>query len=166
MRKISNSIQKGDFKMLIYADAQSDRTSPPKPPANIEMQDGFLTVRAVSSVDDSPLPRATVMIYSEDRGRPQTQKVLETGVDGNTEKMTLPAPAKKYSLSATSVVVPYSRYTIRVEFPGFYTNVYKNAQVFADTTTTQESRMDPLPFGVKNVPGLEKIYTIPSQFTG
>lgn len=148
--------------MLIYADAQGNREAPSRPPASIEMQDGFLTVRAVSSVDDSPLTRATVMIYSEDQGRPQTQKVLETGVDGNTEKVALSAPAKKYSLSATSVVVPYSRYTIRVEFPGFYTNVYKNAQIFADTTTTQESRMDPLPFGVKNTTGMEKVYTIPS----
>ena len=148
--------------MLIYEDAQGNRAAPTRLPANIEMQDGFLTVRAVSSVDDSPLPRATVMIYSEDQGRPQTQKVLETGVDGNTEKVALSAPAKKYSLSATSVVVPYSRYTIRVEFPGFYTNVYKNSQIFADTTTTQESRMDPLPFGVKNTTGMEKIYTIPA----
>lgn len=148
--------------MLIYADAQGKRAAPSRSSANIEMQNGYITVRAVSSVDDSPLPKATVMIYSEDQGHPQTQKVLETGVDGNTEKVALSAPAKKYSLSATSVVVPYSRYTIRVEFPGFYTNVYKNAQIFADTVTTQESRMDPLPFGVKNTPGMEKVFTIPS----
>lgn len=148
--------------MLIYSNAQDNRSAPPSPTSNIEMQNGYLTVRAVSAVDNSPLPRATVMLYSEDQGRPQTQKVLETGVDGNTETIPLPAPAKKYSLTATSVVVPYSRFTIRVEFPGFYTNVYKNAQVFTETTTTQESRMDPLPFGVKNVPGMEKVYTIPS----
>lgn len=106
------------------------------------------------------------MIYSEDEGKPVTNKVLETGIDGNTERIALPAPAKKYSLSATSVVVPYSRYTIRVEFPGYYTNVYKNAQIFADTTTIQESRMDPLPFGVRNAPGMEKVYTIPTPGPG
>lgn len=138
----------------------------PGSPSNIEMQNGYLTVRVISSVDDSPLSRATVMIYSEDEGRPVTNKVLETGIDGNTEKIALLAPAKKYSLTATSVVVPYSRYTIRVEFPGYYTNVYKNAQVFADTTTIQESRMDPLPFGVRNAPGMEKVYTIPTPGPG
>lgn len=148
--------------MLVYSNEKGNRSAPPASSATIEMQEGYLSVRAISSVDDSPLPRATVMIYSEDRGRPQTQKVLETGLDGKTETIALLAPAKKYSLSATSVVVPYSRYTIRVEFPGFYTNVYKNAQIFADTTTTQESRMDPLPFGVKNTRDMEKVYTIPS----
>ena len=145
--------------MLIYSNEQN--THAPGNPGNIEMQDGYLTVRVVSSVDDSPMSRATVMIYSEDHGRPVTNKVLETGIDGNTEKVALSAPAKKYSLTATSIIVPYSRYTIRVEFPGFYTNVYQNSQVFADTTTIQESRMDPLPFGVRNAPGMEKVYTIP-----
>jgi hypothetical protein len=147
--------------MLVQSNTPSTMRTTSGSPVNVEMQNGYLTVRVVSSVDDSPLSRATVMIYSEDQGRPVTNKVLETGIDGNTEKIALPAPAKKYSLSATSVVVPYSRYTIRVEFPGFYTNVYKNSQVFADTTTIQESRMDPLPFGVRNAPGMEKVYTIP-----
>ncbi len=148
--------------MIVQSNPPSPGRGTPGSPANIEMQNGYLTVRVVSSIDDSPLSRATVMIYSEDQGRPVTNKVLETGIDGNTEKIALPAPAKKYSLSATSVVVPYSRYTIRVEFPGYYTNVYKNSQVFADTTTIQESRMDPLPFGVRNAPGMEKVYTIPT----
>ena len=145
--------------MLIYSNEQN--THAPSNPVNIEMQDGYLTVRVVSSVDDSPMSRATVMIYSEDHGRPVTNKVLETGIDGNTEKVALSAPAKKYSLTATSIIVPYSRYTIRVEFPGFYTNVYQNSQVFADTTTIQESRMDPLPFGVRNDPGMKKSIPYP-----
>lgn len=151
--------------MLVNLNGPDTRSDPPVSSGNIEMQNGYLTVRVVSSVDDSPVSKATVMIYSEDEGRPVTNKVLETGIDGNTEKIALPAPAKKYSLSATSVIVPYSRWTIRVEYPGYYTNVYKNSQVFADTTTIQESRMDPLPFGVRNAPGMEKVYTIPTPPT-
>lgn len=155
--------------MLMYKDPPNTQV-----PANqqetagqdVEMQNGFLRVRVISASTEEPLSRATVMIYSEDHGAPQTQKVLSTGVDGNTETVALPAPAKKYSLLATSVVVPYSRYTIRVEYPGYYTNIYKNAQVFAATTTIQESSMDPLPFGVKNAPGMEKIYTVPPTGPG
>ncbi len=156
--------------MLMYKDpptTQAPATNQETPAGqNIEMQNGFLRVRVLSASTEEPLSKATVMIYSEDQGAPQTQKVLTTGVDGNTETVALSAPAKKYSLLATSVVVPYSRYTIRVEYPGYYTNIYKNAQVFAATTTIQESSMDPLPFGVKNAPGMEKIYTIPPTGPG
>jgi len=150
--------------MLIYKDPPEAQKAPPA--QNIEMQNGFLRVRVLSASSEEPLAKATVMIYSEDGGAPQTQKVLVTGVDGNTETVALSAPAIKYSLLATSVIVPYSRYTIRVEYPGYYTNIYKNAQVFAATTTIQESSMDPLPFGVKQAPGMEKVYTIPETGPG
>jgi hypothetical protein len=150
--------------MLMYKNTPKAIEAPPG--QNIEMQNGFLRVRVLSASSEEPLAKATVMIYSEDDGAPETQKVLVTGVDGNTETVALSAPAKKYSLLATSVIVPYSRYTIRVEYPGYYTNIYKNAQVFAATTTIQESSMDPLPFGVKQAPGMEKVYTIPETGPG
>jgi hypothetical protein len=150
--------------MLMYKNPPNDQKTPSG--QSIEMQNGYLRVRVVSASTEEPLARATVMIYSEDHGEPETQKVLTTGVDGNTETIALSAPAKKYSLLATSVIVPYSRYTIRVEYPGYYTNIYKNAQVFAATTTIQESSMDPLPFGVKSAPGMEKVYTIPETGPG
>jgi hypothetical protein len=157
--------------MLMYKEPPHNQKEPagnqPAPSGrDIEMQDGYLRVRVVSASTEEPLARATVMIYSEEHGEPETQKVLTTGADGNTEKIALSAPAKEYSLLATSVIVPYSRYTIRVEYPGYYTNIYKNAQVFAATTTIQESSMDPLPFGVKNAPGMEKVYTIPETVPG
>ena len=128
----------------------------------IELENGYLIVEA-RKPDGSPLPNATVRIESEDREVNIKSKVLKTDANGRTETITVPAPARRYSLLETSIVVPFTRLTIRVEYPGYYTNVYKHAQVFARTTTTQTSRMTPLPAGMKNVPGLEKVYEIPAQ---
>jgi hypothetical protein len=135
---------------MTYEDAK-------QPP--IEMDEGFLIVE-VRMPDGAPIPNATITIDSEDGG-PIRNKILKTDPEGRTEMIALPAPAKKYSLTATSVVVPYSQYTVRVQYPGYYTNVYQNAQIFARTTTTQTSRMTLLPPGVKDSSELEKIYKIP-----
>lgn len=131
----------------------------------IEMDNGYLIVEA-RKPDGSLLPNATIRIESEDREINVGNKVLKTGANGRTVTITLPAPSRKYSLVETSIIMPYSRFTIMVEYPGYYTNVYKHAQVFAKTTTTQTSTMTPLPAGMKNVPGLEKVYEIPAQPLG
>ncbi len=129
---------------------------------DIPMEDGFLTVEVISGRDDTPIPRATVMIYSEENGLIM-QRVLLTGINGKTETVALSAPAKRFSLMEISVIIPYSRYTIRIESQGYYTNVYRNAQVFADTLSIQTSRMTPLPFGVRGGPEIEKIFDIPER---
>ena len=90
----------------------------------IEMDDGFLIVRTLRP-DGSSLENATVKITG--RG---TELVYHTDSNGRTGKIPLPAPATKYSLSATSVVVPYTVYDVRAEYPGFYTNVYEGGTDF------------------------------------
>lgn len=127
-----------------------------------EMENGYLIVEALKP-DGIPLPNATVSIESEEPGMNAGTKVLKTGSGGRTATITLPAPSTKYSLMKTSIILPYSRYTIRVGYPGYYTNVYKHAQIFAKTTTTQTSRMTLLPAGKKSVPGQEKVFEIPPQ---
>ena len=131
----------------------------------IEMDNGYLIVEA-RKPDGTLLPDATIRIESEDREINVGNQVLKTGANGRTGTITLSAPARRYSLSETSIVMPYSRFTIKVEYPGHYTNVYKHAQVFAKTTTTQTSTMTPLPVGMKNASGLEKVYEIPAQPLG
>ena len=131
------------------------------PPQNIEMENGFLVVRAMRQ-DGTSLPGATVQVVDEDGNG--TERTLHTDQYGRTQKISISAPAAKYSLTETSIVVPYANVTIRVSYHGYYTNVYKNAQIFARTLTEQDSNMVPLPKGVRNAP--EKIFTIPPPAVG
>jgi hypothetical protein len=118
---------------------------------------GFLIVEVLLT-DRTPISLATVMIYSEVQDQITMYKVLQTGINGKTEPVCFNfAENNVYICGGAPIALP-AKFTIRVEYSGFYTNLYKNAQIPKDTLSVQTSLMIPLAFGTKNLPGQEKIY--------
>lgn len=120
-------------------------------------KNGFLVVEVLQT-DRTPLSLSAVMIYSENQGEVVTHKVLYTGINGKTEPICFDIINQKLLLCGGFPVASPPKFTIRVEYNGFYTNIYKNVQIFADTLAVQTCFMTPLAFGMKNMPGLEKTF--------
>lgn len=140
-----------DESISVFQDAGQQST---------EMQDGFLIVEILQR-DGSPVPRATVILYTVQDGKPVTMRVVQTGIDGRTERMPLAAPAMKFSLLETSIDVPSITFSMRIELEGYYTQTFRDTKVFAGTETMHTITLSPLPLGVSNVeiPGGTEIPT-------
>jgi hypothetical protein len=67
-----------------------------------------------------------------------------TDRSGNTPRIALPAPSKRYSESPGDGV-PYGIYNVEVSIPGYYANIYSNIPVFDTITSVQTADMIPLP---------------------
>jgi hypothetical protein len=128
-----------------YTAFQQDGTSSRR----VDMQNGFLFVE-VFTADGRPIPRASILIYTENNGKVETAKVERTGIDGRTQRIALAVPAKEFSLLETSIQVPYKTFSIRIEIEGYYTETYRNVQIYTDTTITLKATLSPLPLGVNN----------------
>ena len=73
--------------------------------------------------------------------------VLYSGRDGKTETLTLPAPARGFSLEPArdGAPVPYALYNADVRLDGFYTQSYIRIPVFDGITSIQRASLIPLP---------------------
>ena len=73
--------------------------------------------------------------------------VLYSGRDGKTEAVTLPAPARAYSLEPArdGAPVPYALYNADVRMDGFYAQSYIRIPVFDGITSIQRASLIPLP---------------------
>ena len=73
--------------------------------------------------------------------------VLYSGRDGKTEVLTLPAPARGYSLEPArdGAPVPYALYNADVRMDGFYKQSYIRIPVFDGITSIQRASLIPLP---------------------
>ena len=73
--------------------------------------------------------------------------VLYSGRDGKTEALTLPAPARGYSLEPArdGAPVPYALYNADVRMDGFYKQSYIRIPVFDGITSIQRASLIPLP---------------------
>ena len=148
--------------MLSFKILNNDREVQIIPVQSTELTSkGTLQVQAVLAQGGFPIENATVTIYNEIEPY-NVIKVLKTDKSGSTETLTLPAPPKEYSFHPDCDKIPYSTYSIQVDYNGFYTNVYKNVQVFPDNLTINTANMIPLP---KNMEGVNtmKVYVIPPR---
>ena len=73
--------------------------------------------------------------------------ILYSGRDGKTEVLTLPAPARGYSLEPArdGAPVPYALYNADVRMEGFYKQSYVRIPVFDGVTSIQRASLIPLP---------------------
>ena len=73
--------------------------------------------------------------------------VLYSGRDGKTEALTLPAPARGYSLEPArdGAPVPYALYNADVKLRGFYSQSYIRIPIFDGITSIQRASLIPLP---------------------
>ena len=124
---------------------------------NQQNKNGFLVVEVLHT-DETPISLAAVMIYSENKGELVTHKVLQTGINGKTEPICFHFIDQNIIICSGIPIASPANFFIRVEYGGYYTNIYKNAHVVPDMLAIQTSYMIPLAFGMKNTPGLEKIY--------
>lgn len=89
--------------------------------------------------------------------------VLYSGGDGKTEVLTLPAPARSFSLepSKDGGPVPYALYDAEVNLDNFFTQYYIRIPVFDGITSIQRASLIPLPengFSNGLRPDSEKFY--------
>ena len=73
--------------------------------------------------------------------------VLYSGVDGKTEVLTLPAPARSLSLEPArdGAPVPYALYDADVNLDNYYTQSYIRIPIFDGITSIQRASLIPLP---------------------
>lgn len=117
---------------------------------------GRLVFQITTAGGAIPLSGATVTLR---RSRPAAEgggfpdgggdviSVLYSGEDGKTETLTLPAPARGYSLEPArdGAPIPYALYNADVSMEGFYAQSYLRIPVFDGITSIQRASLIPLP---------------------
>ena len=114
------------------------------------MGKGFLIVHVTTARGAIPLEGAQVNIRNSlpqsDNTRGDVLYSITTNRDGNTEKITLPAPPRADSLSPTqNDLPPFATYHIDVYQEGFFGQTYLNIPIFDGITAIQPADMIPLP---------------------
>ena len=112
---------------------------------------GTLSVITTSANSSLPIEGTLVRISGVQEENSFIDYSVITDVDGITEKIKLPAPAKAYSLSPASPEIPYGLYRIEVRNRGFYTKIIENVPVFSGINTSLPVNMIPSPIHVNNI---------------
>lgn len=101
---------------------------------------GTLIAQVSTAGGAIPLMGVSVVITNTD-GTPVATQFTDNS--GRTPGVNLPAPTSQYSLSPTGLR-PYSTYNMRVEYPGYYTEEFRNIAVFDKIISVQPVSMEPL----------------------
>jgi len=131
-----------------------------KGPADSKEGAGTLIVMVSTSAGGYPLANAMVTVFNEEGPQKFKKTVLQTGRDGKTPSITLPAPILSAQELYDCTVRPYSIYTVSVEYPRFYTNIHKDIQIFEKIESIINSYMMPLPANIGQG-STTKIYIVP-----
>lgn len=110
------------------------------------MQKGYLIVNVYHDDETKPLENANVKIIGENYSQSFT-----TNTNGKTEKITLEAPDKKYSLYPQYEIKPYATYDLTVTKSGFNTVTIKNVEVFADEIGLENVYLKQKPGSTENI---------------
>ena len=113
-------------------------------PTSIDAQyAGSLKISVVSSIDQTPVANATVVIsYTGDPESPLM--TMMTDSSGQTETVELPAPPLDYSLDPEQLNQPYSEYNIQVTAEGYEPVLVSGTEILPDELALQNIRMNPL----------------------
>lgn len=105
---------------------------------------GTLYIRTFTAADALPVEGVLVRIRGADEENRLVEYSFLTDRNGQTKKITLPAPKKEYSLSPNAPEVPYATYDIEVFGGGFYRKRFFNVTVFDATDSFQPVAMIPI----------------------
>lgn len=105
---------------------------------------GTLYIRAFTAGGALPVEGVLVRIKGANEENRLVEYSLLTDRNGLTDRISLPAPAKGYSLTSGSAEAPYAIYDVEIFGGGFYRKRFFNVTVFADTDSFQPVAMIPL----------------------
>ncbi len=112
---------------------------------------GTLSVITTSANSSLPIEGSLVRISGEQEENSFIDYSLVTDIDGISEKIKLPAPAKIYSQSAGAPEVPFGLYRVEVRNLGFFTKIIENVPVFSGVNTSLPVNMIPSPIHVNDI---------------
>ena len=107
---------------------------------------GYLQVAVTQAKGSVPIEGAEVRVYTGDDGYTLIKK-LTTDRSGKTEVISLPAPPFSASQSPQSTVLPFSRYIIETDYPGYYRVENINAPIYPGITSIQNVSLVPISVG-------------------
>ena len=105
---------------------------------------GFLVVQVTTANSAIPLPRAQVTVSRAHDGSSDVLYELQTGNDGKTPRVSLPAPTRSSS-QRPSTVPPFSTYNISVVLDGYEQAVYNEVPIFDGIIAMQQADLIPVP---------------------
>lgn len=103
---------------------------------------GLLQVNVISVINNFPISNATVRITNAD-SPDNTVDELTTNSSGQTQQISLDAPALEYSLTPSDVR-PYSEYNLEISAPGYKTQYIKGTEILPDSTSIQPAALEPV----------------------
>ena len=112
---------------------------------------GKLVFQITTAGGAIPLEGAEIILRAfpsaADGGSGEVIAVLHSGIDGKTEVLTLPAPARSLSLepSRDGAPVPFALYDAEVNLDHYYTQSYVRIPIFDGITSIQRASLIPLP---------------------
>ncbi len=104
---------------------------------------GYIVVQVYTADGAIPLADAGVILTKDVEGGEELLRVLKTDRSGKTEAVSVPAPPAENSLTPDGEN-RFSKYNIRVDYPGYYTLENVNVPVFEGQTSIQPMFMMPL----------------------
>ncbi len=109
---------------------------------------GYLLVRASTALGAIPLTGATVTVRDEMGNQAGNTKggiikVVKTDRDGNSPRISLPAPPRSNSTSPGSSL-PFATYSVDVEADGYYRQYFTSVPVYEGITSIQPAMLAPI----------------------
>ncbi len=123
----------------------------PDRPAGEMTGAGKLVFQITTASGAIPLEGAEIILRkfrsSSDGNSGEVVAVLYSGGDGKTEVLTLPAPARSFSLEPArdGAPVPYALYDAEVNLDNYFTQSYIRIPIFDGITSIQRASLVPLP---------------------
>lgn len=109
----------------------------------LNTSEGYLIIRAFTASEALPVPNVIVRIYSADEINLGSDFSIKTGRSGQTERITLEAPDKAYTLVPNSPEQAYSTYNVELSADGYQPKTLQNVSIFSGVLSILPVEMVP-----------------------
>lgn len=110
---------------------------------------GYLTVNVSVAGRALPIAGARVTVSRDTDNGEEVIRTMLTDASGNTERLSLPAPPARNSLSPGNTSL-YAKYNVRTEYEGYYVSENVGVPVFAGRTSIQPIALQALTAGAES----------------
>lgn len=127
------------------------------------MAKGYLIAQVFTARQAIPIENAAVLVTRKNGSGDDLISYQFTNSSGETQKIEIEAPEMGLSQEPGNFE-PFAVVDIRIEHPGYYPVIIHDAQVFANTTTEQQTEMIPVADNLNPVQeGSENIFVTPQN---